>query len=276
MKKGVRKKIYKKVRNGEIFMINITVQDLFRNCDPLKLADYFILKFFEKEHIIEQYKQNHDTSSLTEEDLLAYGMDELKKKIRNCITEVCNLEQIWKEEPSIIGIVPYYDELSEETSLENPASYDTFVFDETELKQFDPEQFPVCKTLEDIKKTILPITIYNFMLEDWKAVVTYKIPHFLIRAYGQIEVAANILYEMTWCGFDYETSRVNANSIGKDGTDTQEEIEEEEEVDLTFLNELKQKEPYVYSEYEKAAMVKNRNETRYFFVKMKEHMSELP
>lgn len=257
-------------------MINITVQDLFRNCDSLKLINYFILKFFKKEHIIEQYKQNHDTSRLTEEDLLAYGMDELKKKIRNCITEVCNLEQMWKEESSIIGIVPYYDELSEETGLENPASYDTFVFDEVELKQFDPEQFPVCETLEDIKKTTLPITTYNFMLEDWKVVVTYKIPHFLIRDYGQIEVAANILYEMTWCGFDYDTSRINADSIGKDGTDTWEEIEEEEEVDLTFLNELKQKEPYVYSEYEKAAMIKNRNETRYFFVKMKEHMSELP
>ena len=119
------------------------------------------------------------------------------------------------------------------------------------------------------------------MAEDWKAVITYKIPHSLIRTYGEIQVAANILYEMTWFGFDYDTSRKRVRSIGEE-SDTlddasekakKEEETEEDEIDLSFLNNLNKNEPYVYSEYEKAAMLKNRNETRDFFVKMKEQLN---
>ena len=262
-------------------MKSITVQELFKALKPETLADYFVSNFFSTEKIIERYDREHNTSSLSKEEKLSCGTSDLKGKIQTCISEICNLKQRKETESCIIGIVPYYDELEEETGLEVPTGYDTFVFDEAELKQFDPEQFPVCKTLEDMKQAMLPITTYNFMAEDWKAVITYKIPHSLIRTYGEIQVAANILYEMTWFGFDYDTSRKRVRSIGEE-SDTlddasekakKEDETEEDEIDLSFLNNLNKNEPYVYSEYEKAAMLKNRNETRDFFVKMKEQLN---
>ena len=258
----------------------LTIQELFKALKPETLADYFVSNFFSTEKIKERYNRIHNISGLSEEEQLSRGTSDLKEKIQNCITEICNLEPRKEAESCIIGIVPYYDELSKETGLEIPTCYDTFVFNEAELKQFDPEQFPVCKTLKDMKQTMLPITTYSFMVEDWKAVIAYKIPHSLIQDYGEIQVAADILYEMTWCGFDYDTSRERAQSIGEENDtldDASEKIEQEEteedEIDLSFLNNLNKNEPYVYSEYEKAAMLKNRNATRDFFVKMKEQLN---
>lgn len=270
-----------------------TVQELFRSVPASDLADFFIKNILTKEGILRSFRKKiardeMDLSYLTGKEFEEYAYEDYKNKTLNCIKELKTLKcpniKFKPEEVSILGIVEYCD------SDYDRKSYDTFVFSEKNIDAIDATQLKDCKTVEEVKASISFANVcVNFMFDDWKNVLCYRIPGFLFKNFSKCEIAACVLFELTWNGYDYETAKKNQaaffdglssiepkkKAIVEDSNipDTENHdsapVNDPDEIDL----KIPEAKPYEYSEGEKKEIVDNHNETIRFFRECKKYFS---
>lgn len=70
---------------------------------------------------------------------------------------------------------------------------------------------------------------YSLMFTDWRNLINADILDKCINRYGFIPVLANVLYEISWEGYDYESAKENSESMIADLNASVEEIDEHPE-----------------------------------------------
>lgn len=255
--------------------VMLSVQGLIKNCNITKLTDLFISHYFKEEDIIRRYKKRYITKEMSDEDLLYFATIDLKETIKNCITEISNLSQTPGEDINYLCVVKYY-----EHSVSDECMTDVFTVENNEFANFNPIEYHYHNSYEDLKTAKLyPFNKWSFIFEDWKKVIAYQVPNFVIQENGMEETAAAILYEMTWCGFDYKTAEENRKKTYSDDDCISVDLEEledlEDDSDEEELPVLKERpDPYEFSEEEKKDMIKNYNDELLFFSKLYNYINK--
>lgn len=70
-------------------------------------------------------------------------------------------------------------------------------------------------------------TNYSLFDVDWSQMIDAQIKPSCIARYGVIPVIANLLYEISWHGFDYESSKKNQKDFEESLVEAQKEISDE-------------------------------------------------
>lgn len=221
------------------------------------------------------YKNRHVTEEMSDEDQLYFATIDLKETIKNCITEISNLSQTPGEDINYLCVVKYY-----EHSVSDECMTDVFTVENKEFANFNPIEYHYDNSYEDLKTAKLyPFNKWSFIFEDWKKAIAYQVPNFIIHENGLEETASAILYEMTWCGFDYKTAEENRKKTYSDDDCISVDLEELEDLEDDSDEEespvLKERiDPYEFSEEEKKDMLKNYNDELLFFSKQYNYITK--
>lgn len=190
------------------------VFELIKQCSPEKIAEEAIrMGYFDIRMGISSYKKYINESGQigpVESDEAIYKKIVLryKKRINETIQKMSEL-LIHRHPNTICGVIKYKD-----TDLDDRivTDYDVFCFQREDLKKYRPGMLKKVKCLDEIKENpINPIQTYCFMFEDWKDILGYQMSEVTMKLYPKEEIIAAIIYELTWFGYDYETSCENRN-----------------------------------------------------------------
>ncbi|WP_097006930.1 DUF6557 family protein [Lacrimispora amygdalina] len=187
------------------------VIDLFKNCDLENVIKEFIrLGYFDVVRELDSYKKHLSLEEpnklfVTNEKLLLFVFEKLEIKVRDVISEISQMTV--KETDTICGVIEYKDtDLNEDIIT----SFDVFCFEKDDLKKYIPGILKKIQKTDDLKKQDhSPITTYNFMFEDWETILGYKLSNISLKKYDKDVIAAAILHEITWFGYDYESAKEN-------------------------------------------------------------------
>jgi hypothetical protein len=179
------------------------VQDLFRDCDSIVVAEK-LLEYF-----------GEDTKLKYMDDL-----DRYYKMIDMTILDILDLKPILQEDYIFVSMV--YD---------------------VEPKSFDPYLSPSIIKLEDLRRhkdSIIKlskhfdvqeckdnyVTSYGLMFCNRKELLGYKFCENILSKYDKDDVIASVLYELTWFGYSNEDYARNLDKETNELLESEKEIEE--------------------------------------------------
>lgn len=101
----------------------------------------------------------------------------------------------------------------------------------TEIEYYDT--YSCCCKYKD-----RPETNYSLLDVDWSQLIDTQIKSSCIARYGIIVVVANLLYEISWHGFEYETSQNNQKDFKESLIEAEKESEKLSAKDYKTFDEL--------------------------------------
>jgi len=132
--------------------------------------------------------------------------------------DIKTTEPIKNDEDFIFGYISL--DLDDDLNPENIPAFYCFKKEEIDGKTFD---FTI-ENQEDIKYEQFPIS-YGLMFLDWEEILGYNvIPYF--EQVSELELAAQLLWELTWFGYTKEDYNKNAQTESKELQSRSEEAEQ--------------------------------------------------
>lgn len=188
------------------------IQELIKQYNPEKIADTSIrLGYFDTSLAIAKYKEyiceneQRDTSE-SDDEIYEKVIHKYKTRIRDAVNEMCGLS-IHTNPETICGVIRYKDLDLDDNII---SDYDVFCFNKDDLDKYKPGMINKVKHLDETKENPLnPIQTYCFMFEDWKDILGYQMSEVSLHLYPMDEIITAIIHELTWFGYDYETSQKN-------------------------------------------------------------------
>lgn len=188
------------------------IQELIKQYSPERIADTSIrLGYLDTSLAIANYKdylRENEQQETTEsdEEICKKVVQRYKTRICDAVNEMCGLS-ICANPETICGVIQYKDLDLDDNII---SDYDVFCFNKDDLEKYKPGMLKKVTRMEEIKENPLnPIQTYCFMFEDWKDILGYQISDVSLHLYPMDEIITAIIHELTWFGYDYETSQKN-------------------------------------------------------------------